>query len=361
VTDEEPFAQVNFGDTGYIKLDIVAAASMGAARPGFPTLHTFQISDPTHEDSGPITATAQLDPLMTYMSASITPTSVIGNTLTWDLPALTEFEQHCIQVHAQLPPDPQLIGATVSFDVAAYQTLQEHTLANNVHNVRTVITGSYDPNDKVVWPRDLYELGIDSVLDYTIRFQNTGTDTAFNITVTDTLAAELDIETFQAGAASHPYALSFKPGRVVEWRFNNILLPDSNTNEQASHGLIGFQIRPVQPVALGTVFENKANIYFDFNPPVITEPCVLEAGISTGVIEVGASALSIYPNPAATVIQVAFADRPAAILGVFDMAGARFDLPMERNAKSITMDVRDLPKGMYSVWTTAGSARFVKQ
>ena len=35
---------------------------------------------------------------------------------------------------------------------------------------------------------------------------------------------------------------------------------------------------PVQPVKI----ENIANIYFDFNPPIITEPSVLVAEFSTG-------------------------------------------------------------------------------
>lgn len=59
--------------------------------------------------------------------------------------------------------------------------------------------------------------------------------------------------------------------------------PDSNVNEGDSHGQVSFRIRPHLPLLPGTVIENTANIYFDYNPPVITEPSVLTAEFSTSV------------------------------------------------------------------------------
>ena len=55
-------------------------------------------------------------------------------------------------------------------------------------------------------------------------------------------------------------------------------------NEAASHGFVssGSSLCRSPP---GTVIENIANIYFDFNDPVITEPSVLVAEFSTGVEE----------------------------------------------------------------------------
>lgn len=47
-----------------------------------------------------------------------------------------------------------------------------------------------------------YFIGTDEWLDYTIRFQNTGTDTAFTVVITDTLPLVLDPLSFQPGAAS---------------------------------------------------------------------------------------------------------------------------------------------------------------
>ncbi|MBK9629212.1 MAG: DUF11 domain-containing protein [Flavobacteriales bacterium] len=115
-----------------------------------------------------------------------------------------------------------------------------------------------------------------------IRFQNTGTDTAFNVVVTDTLPSTLDPATISLVTASHANTWSLQGQGTLKFILPNILLPDSNVNEPMSHGLISFRIRPKQPLTAGTVIENIANIYFDFNPPVITEPSVLVAEFSTG-------------------------------------------------------------------------------
>jgi hypothetical protein len=70
---------------------------------------------------------------------------------------------------------------------------------------------------------------------------------------------------------------------VVEWRFENILLPDSTTDEPNSHGAVGFRIRPVEPLLPGTVLANTAQIYFDFNAPIVTNTSTLVATATTAL------------------------------------------------------------------------------
>ena len=301
----------------------------------------------------------QLDPLISFASASITPTSVVGGTLTWSLPALGDYEQHTILVHGQLPADPLLLGQEISITASAFQPLDETVLWNNTYTAHQIITGSFDPNDKLVWPRELYDLAMDSVLDYSIRFQNTGTDTAFTVVITDTLAAELDMSTFQAGASTHPCAISFKPGRVVEWRFANIMLPDSNVNEPASHGQVGFRIRPLQPLLPGTEIGNKADIHFDFNPPVRTNDAVVVAEFNTGLDAHSVGGPRLSPNPATEVLNVIMPEGTSSV-DVLTIDGRSVELPTARRADGYQLDVRVLPNGLYIVQTPNGSARFVK-
>src|SRR5688500_6845530 len=99
---------------------------------------------------------------------------------------------------------------------------------------------------------------------YRIRFQNTGTDTAFRVVIRDTLHEILDWNSLRMIDASHPYSLLAKNGRILEWKFSNIILPDSNTNEKASHGYILFSIRPKSTLNAGDQISNRASIYFDF-------------------------------------------------------------------------------------------------
>ncbi len=135
------------------------------------------------------------------------------------------------------------------------------------------IVGSYDPNDKQGFPtgydgQHFIEPGTD--ITYLIRFQNTGTDTAFTVAVRDTLSPWLDPASAKPGAASHPYSWELTGAGTLIFHFANILLPDSNVNEAASHGFVQFRVSQKTKVPLGTVIENDAAIVFDYNAPVIT-------------------------------------------------------------------------------------------
>ncbi len=132
---------------------------------------------------------------------------------------------------------------------------------------------AYDPNDKRGLPRGIYEehfVELNTDIEYQIRFQNTGTDTAFNVVLLDTLSAYLDWGSIQVGASSHAYEFDRISDNVLRIQFRNILLPDSTTNEVASHGFINFRVSQHHDIPLGSVIENSAAIYFDYNEAIIT-------------------------------------------------------------------------------------------
>ncbi|MCB0520330.1 MAG: T9SS type A sorting domain-containing protein [Saprospiraceae bacterium] len=133
--------------------------------------------------------------------------------------------------------------------------------------------GSYDPNDKTGYPRGFcasHFIQPNTDLEYLIRFQNTGTDTAFTVVVLDTLSGLLDPASVVPGAASHSYDFELLGNGVVRFAFENIMLPDSNVNEAASHGFVKFRVSQAAGNQPDDVIRNKAAIVFDFNEPVIT-------------------------------------------------------------------------------------------
>jgi len=137
------------------------------------------------------------------------------------------------------------------------------------------IIDSYDPNDKLVLPAGVTEnhyTPTNRPLDYTIRFQNTGSDYAYKVVVVDTLSQHLDMSTFKVGSVSHVYKLSItgKGRPVLTFTFDNINLPDSTRDQLGSNGFIKFSIKPVASLIEKTVIENYADIFFDFNEPVRT-------------------------------------------------------------------------------------------
>ncbi|MBK8562762.1 MAG: T9SS type A sorting domain-containing protein [Saprospiraceae bacterium] len=107
-------------------------------------------------------------------------------------------------------------------------------------------------------------------LEYLIRFQNTGTDTAFKVLIVDVLPPELDLASIRPGASSHPYTYGVTPEGWLTFTFDDIMLPDSNVNEPASHGFVRFRASQVPGLGHGDVIANTALIYFDFNAPIQT-------------------------------------------------------------------------------------------
>jgi uncharacterized repeat protein (TIGR01451 family) len=150
-----------------------------------------------------------------------------------------------------------------------YVTMTSQTLTAE-DSALSLIGGAFDPNDKQGTPLLTPEqLSNGKNIDYTIRYQNTGTDTAFNVIIADTMSNMLQWNTLQLMETSHLTKTTVK-GNIIYFEMPNILLPDSNVNEPKSHGFIRFRIKPKNTVAIGDNIPNKAAIYFDYNEPVIT-------------------------------------------------------------------------------------------
>lgn len=175
-------------------------------------------------------------------------------------------------------PAPEPIRMLSSGCITALDTGLVLAFPNNNGDPFTVeqcepVIGAYDPNIKGAYPAGFgteHHIPAEEELQYTIHFQNVGTDMARNVTIRDTISPELDLSTFRAAGGSHEHQWYMLPDRVLVIEYPEILLPDSTSNEPESHGFFSFSIQPMDGVLPGTLIENRAGIYFDFNPPVIT-------------------------------------------------------------------------------------------
>lgn len=362
----------NFPDTTLLPRDVELSLSSSFARPGFQMSYGIEVEHRTAGVTGAMTITMEFDPVLSFVSASPAPSSIVGNTITWNLPQLTSFGWRSWLTYFEVPPDVNLIGTDLITTATVGIAQPEPDPTNNsVTNTRT-ITGAYDPNVKEVstssgWSNELYYIDQDEWLDYTIHFQNTGTDTAFFVVITDTLPETLDPASFQMGARSHLGTVEMGGHGILRFIFPNILLPDSNVNEAKSHGFVSFRIKPRLPVMPGTVIENIANIYFDYNPPVITEPSVLIATLGTGMQEqqLGQS-LWLMPNPTSGSLEVRVSNISASgMLQVISMDG-RVLLQQSMEGPRTVLDVAHLSRGMYLLnWLDAdgivSTQRFVRE
>lgn len=178
---------------------------------------------------------------------------------------------------------------------------------NSLIEICPEVVGPLDPNDKSAIPKGV---GVDHIieqnvdLNYRIRFQNIGTDTAFNVVIRDTLSDQLDITSIVQGGASHHYRLEIVGNNILKFIFPDILLVDSTTNEPGSHGFVNFRISQLDSLPLGTMIYNSAAIYFDYEAPVITNQTFHEVGeffiemtTSQDQLEQSLSQVQVFPNP----------------------------------------------------------------
>lgn len=218
------------------------------------------------------------------------------------------------------------------------------------------ITGSYDPNDKQGFPEGYGEqhyIEPGTQIEYLIRFQNTGNDTAFVVKIIDSLSQWLDPATIRPGAASHPYTFGLDGTGVASFTFDNILLPDSNVNEVASHGFVKFSIYPKADIPLETVIENTAEIYFDFNEAIVTNTTFHTIGdhfITVGLWqpENPVYQVQVAPNPTRgeAVITVKGLPPGAIDLKVTDAYG-RIVLTQHSDDNNLQINGNALPAGLY--------------
>ncbi|HEX2615992.1 MAG TPA: T9SS type A sorting domain-containing protein, partial [Flavobacteriales bacterium] len=170
--------------------------------------------------------------------------------------------------------------------------------------------------------------------------------------------------TFRFEGASHPCTWFVQEG-VVHVVFDNIILPDSAADEPGSHGFARFTIVPVSTLAPGATVGNVANIYFDFNEPVITAPAVLTIELSTGVDASVDNGLNVFPVPTTGAIQVRVAEEQrGSMLRVIDALGrCVLRMPLQGTIAAISLDA--LPAGTYVLQADGANgtwqARVVKQ
>ncbi|THH36448.1 DUF7619 domain-containing protein [Neolewinella litorea] len=224
------------------------------------------------------TATITLPEHVGYLEADPAPASQSGREFTFHFDTLQPGQTFYTVLKLKMP-DETFAGVDIEVGASAGARTATGIHATGSHTYTTPLRCAVDPNDKLVSPfrEDPTQSNytqLDETITYTIRFQNTGNDTAFDVRIEDQLSEYLDLNTFRPLSASHPYTLRIQEGGHLVFRFDNIFLPDSNVNLVGSEGFVNFEIKAHQHLPDFTVVENTAAIYFDFNKPVWTNTVV---------------------------------------------------------------------------------------
>ncbi|MBK6838342.1 MAG: T9SS type A sorting domain-containing protein [Bacteroidetes bacterium] len=277
-----------------------------------------------------------------------------GDTTFWTFSNLQPMETRSISVTMQNPG----VGNTIWYDTHIDVTDGTFAVQYSESSPRftTVVRCSYDPNDKAVTPEGVddvmhYTLLSDS-LEYLIRFQNSGNDTAFTVFIRDTIDASLDLSTFELIASSHSVETEIDSNRAVTFLYNNILLPDSNVDEPNSHGYVRYRIHPMANLPDPTRIENQAFIYFDQNPAIETNITwnTMVNQIPVGfdhAIEID-NAVTFYPNPMEKTGQFVFRNEKSEkmIITLVDLTGKEV-LRATTSSENYTLNKGNLAGGLY--------------
>jgi uncharacterized repeat protein (TIGR01451 family) len=262
------------------------------------------------------------------------------------------------------------LGTSVNFkDTAAYTApisnwLTDYSPWNNVNYFNTTVVSSYDPNFKEVSPKGTGAAGTitynDSVLEYMVHFQNTGSYQAENIRVVDTIDNNLDWTTLRPVFMSANCKVDLVQSgsyKVATFTFSDINLPPAQYEPITSNGMFTYTIKLRRGLAAGTTFRNNASIYFDYNGPVKTNTTLNTLGTITGISNIdptGFNSFTIYPNPAGSSFNAVINsdDIANAVINITDIMGktiASQTVSLQKGKQIVPVAAGELSPGIYLV------------
>ena len=285
----------------------VSMYDINVARPGFQAHYRVHI-----KNNGTNAATGTLsveynNEKFSFITASQSTVSQTANTLNFAFDAVLPFQTKTIDISFLVATIPAVtIGESVTFVASTNENTNDIEPSNNTFSFNHTIFGSYDPNDiSVLEGPQIAVENADKYLHYIIRFENTGNFYAERVRVFNELDQKLDWSTFQLESYSHPNRVEITEGNQVNFIFNAIFLPSAADDPEGAQGFIAYKIKPRSNVVLGDIFSNTASIFFDFNPPIITNTVTTE--IVTVVLQTPvftADQVKVYPNPTTNVLNI---------------------------------------------------------
>lgn len=346
----------------------ITILAIGEARPGFEADYQLVVRNVGTETINNVSATLNFDAAMqTFVIALPGPNSTTGSSLSFELGTVQPFETRYIDIIMQTFPPPTVEGGDIlNFTATVTPETGDYTPDDNTYTLEQIVVNSFDPNDKqVMQGAEVHIDDVDQYLDYLIRFQNTGTASAINVRILDTLHPKLDWGTLIPISASHDYVVQITDGNRVEFMFDNIHLPDSLSNEPESHGFVAYKIKPKNDVQVGDVISGDAGIYFDFNPPIITNMVFTEIVENLDVTDIldPANQIVVYPNPTSKLLHL-YIPEGIQIEGatIYDLQGKNVQ---QLQGTETVLDVEKLSPGLYflEITTNEGTInrRFVKR
>ena len=316
------------------------------ARPGFDAYYKLIYKNKgTTTQSGTINFTFD-NSVLDFVSSNPNVSSQSTGSLNWNFTNLLPFESREIDIVLNLN-SPIETPALNSGDILNYTTSingqTDETPNDNISNLNQTVVNSYDPNDKTCLEgTTITPSMVGEYVHYLIRFENNGTANAQNIVVKDMIDInKFDINTLIPIKGSHNFETRISSTNKVEFIFQNINLPFDDANND---GYVSFKIKTKPNLVVGNTFSNTANIYFDYNFPIVTNNYTTSIQNTLGLQEIDfINIISVYPNPVKDIINFK-TEHNISKFEVYDIAGR---ILSSNSVSENKIDLSELKTGNY--------------
>ncbi|RZJ28046.1 MAG: T9SS type A sorting domain-containing protein, partial [Flavobacterium sp.] len=332
----------------------VVIAPISPARPGFEAAYRIVYKNKGNQVMSSDTPAVFFNfdaNHMTFLESDTAPEQVSAGSLGWSYADLQPFESRVITIAMQVnaptnPTFPVNVGDHLAFNSQISPIATDDSPIDNNFDYNQTVVGSYDPNDMYCIEGDVVAPDqIGNYLHYVINFENTGTDIAENVVVTDEiLASQYDINSLQVVNSSDDVDISVDGGKVTFF-FHDIKLPIGG------HGNILLKIKSNGALAEGDSVLNNANIFFDYNLPIATnnaETLFQLLGLPDQQID---NAITIFPNPSHGMVNIKAATNIQSVQ-VYDVQGRLLQTSL-RNGNDVSVDISSQQTGVYFLKITS--------
>lgn len=337
----------------------VTVLPVTVVRPGFDATYRVVYKNKGNQvESGVLTVNFD-DARADFISAVPSAVTVPGN-LTWNFanlyPGESRFATFVLNLNSPAET-PAVNGGDLFDSSAAIASQADEMPSDNEFTLHQTVVNAFDPNDKTCLQGAVISADqVGGYVHYLIRFENTGTYAAQNITVRDVIdPTRFDISTLVPISGSHLFTTRID-GNVVEFVFENINLPFNNATND---GFVAFKIKTLPTLVNGDVMTNAASIFFDYNAPIVTAPAATVVGTLSTVDVSFDQWVSIYPNPANHTLNI-YKKHDFAIrsVSVYNMLG---QLVMAVIGQTESIDVSRLHSGTYIIGIRTDKGQTVQQ
>ncbi|XCF06215.1 T9SS type A sorting domain-containing protein [Tamlana crocina] len=322
------------------------------ARPGFNSEYKIIYKNKGNQTlSGSIEIDFQ-DDILDLTSSSPEVSTQSNGSLTWNYSNLQPFQSNEISIifNINTPLETPSVndGDILNFTASISPITGDYTETDNTFTLNQTVVNSFDPNDKTCLEGNTITPDlIGNYVHYLIRCENTGSAEAVNVIVKDVIDGnKLDINSLMVTGSSHPMVTEIN-GDNVEFIFEEINLPFDDANND---GYVSFKIKTLPTLQIGDIFENEAEIYFDYNAPIITNKYATKISNSlSNSKNHDVNCLSLYPNPSEDKISVN-TKRAIELISFYDVWGQLvLQIPFPEYTMNTEVSTDKLSSGNYFV------------